>query len=287
MSQNKPTENEHFIPQVYLRGFSPDHKRVYQYDLLNWKAYPLISTRKICYQKNLYELENGDGDYICQNGIENLLSIYEGVYGELLAGIADKAQFDRNYNTQSFLTSKEKMLLIGFMSLQIIRMPYFIDTGKDIAIDLNKRIQPYQARNFSILTSLPIYKQIDDEEKNLFSYVAEWFTDMSFTILRSNSHDIFTSDNPIYIYSKNKNSKEVNVKPEKVIFPLTSNLVLYMLPIQKIKSEFKNRLYPLLPERICEIRKSIASASMRWLYSYHPLTDTEIKEIRIARSDRS
>ena len=237
--------------------------------------------------KNLYEFKNGEGDFVCQNTIEKELSIYESAFGKLLSAIADKAQYDKNLYMQSFLTSEEKMLLIGFMSIQIIRMPYFIDAGAEIAFDLYKGIQPYQARNFSILTNLSIYQQLNDKEKNVFSYVAEWFTDMSFFILKSNSHDVFTSDNPIYIYGRNKYSKDINLKPEKVIFPLTSNLVLYMLPTCKVKPEFDNRLYSLSTERISEIHKSIASASNRWIYSYQPLTENEIKEIRIARLDRS
>lgn len=287
MVQNKPTTDEHFISQFYLKGFSPDRNRVYQYDMLNWKAYPLILTRKICFEKNLYEFTDSNGSFVFRNTIENLLCEYEKVFSKVFASIISKTKDNRNFRTRTFLTTKEKGLLIAYMTIQILRMPYFIKTGEDVAIETCKEILPYQARNLSIISSLPIYKKFDENEKNLFFYVVQWFEDMAFIILKSESHNIFTGDNPIYFYGKDKYSNDVNVKPEKVIFPLTSNLVLYMLPINKVRPDLKNRLLPIQDEQIKEVHQSIAAISNRWLYSYSPLTEKEVKLIKKARQKRS
>ena len=282
MPTNKPTKKEHYIPQFYLKGFSPNNKQVFQYDILNRKSYPMIDTKRICYQKNLYELKDSNDSIVETNIIESALSKYEGAFQELFMGIDRKAKNNQNFNTRSFLSTQEKALLIGFLSLQIMRMPYWISIGEQNAIDIFD-LKPYQARNFSILTNLPIYKQLDASSSNIFSLVANWFTDMSFMIFKSRTNNIFTSDNPIYIFSKDKNSNDINIKPEKVIFPLTSNLVLYMLPVNTYP-EYKNRLIPIIDYILKEVHQSIALTSNRFIYSYRPLMKDEIRTVEEARS---
>ena len=281
MKQKNITVKEHFIPQCYLKGFSPDKKRVYQYDMLNWKTYPLTNTNEICCEDYLYEFKDGNGDIVIPNTIENALINYEGALKKLLIDITKKSHDVRNFHTRTFLSTKEKVLLIGLMSMQVMRMPDFIKIGEDTAKQMFK-IEQYQARNFSILTNLPIYLKLGSDDKTLFSLVANWFTDMSFMIFRSESHNIYTGDKPIYLYGKDKNNPDIDVKPEKVIYPLTSNLVLYMLPINKYP-EYRNRLIPITPRVLKEVHKSIAGTSKRFLYSFCPLTEEEIQEIREAR----
>lgn len=283
----KPTKDEHFIPQSYLKGFSPNNTSVYQYDVLNWKAYPLISTRKICFEKYLYEFTDESGNIVACNTIEETLAKYEGVFHDLLTDIADKANDFRNTKTNSFLTSREKTLLVGFMSIQIMRMPFLIDIGEKLALQINQNIQPYQARNYALLSTFQFLTDGESEEKNLFFYIANWFTDMAFIILKSSAHNIFTSDNPIYIYGKNKLSTDIEVKADKVIFPLAPDLVLYMIPIKTVRHDLKNRLLPMSDAHLKEIQQSIASTAKRWLYSYSPLTEKEITLIRKVRNRRS
>jgi len=285
-NENKPTTDEHYISQFYLKGFSPDKNRVYQYDIQNWKKYPLISTRKICFKKNLYEFTNESGDIVACNTIEKALSKYESVFHDLLINIANKANDFRNTKTHSFLTSREKTLLVGLMSIQIMRMPNFIEMGEEIALQINQNIQPYEARNFTLLSSFQFLTEAESNEKNLFFYIANWFADKTFIILKSNTHNIFTSDNPIFMHSKNKYSTDIELKPDKIIYPLSSNLVLYMLPLKEMPHNCRNRLFPMSSEHLREIHQSISVTAKRFLYSYRSLTNDEICIIKEARAKK-
>ena len=93
--------------------------------------------------------------------------------------------------------------------------------------------------------------------------------------------------NDCYIYGKNKLSTDIEVKADKVIFPLASDLVLYMIPNKNVRHDLRNRLLPMSDVHLKEIQQSIASTAKRWLYSYSPLTEKEINLIRKARNRRS
>lgn len=79
---NKPTKRQHYIPQVLLRGFSPDYLnknsskdvskyRIFTYNLnksnQNEKAIPI---KDICFEKNLYEIKDENENIICINHLE-------------------------------------------------------------------------------------------------------------------------------------------------------------------------------------------------------------------------
>ena len=60
----KPTEDEHFIPRVYLRGFSEiknskkknEKALIWQFNLKTMQQIPVpVDVKDICFEKNLYE----------------------------------------------------------------------------------------------------------------------------------------------------------------------------------------------------------------------------------------
>lgn len=52
----KSTIKQHYVPQVYLRGFSQDKKRIYRYDLTN-ESQKLVPISSVCHKKYLYEFK--------------------------------------------------------------------------------------------------------------------------------------------------------------------------------------------------------------------------------------
>ncbi len=74
----KPTENEHFIPQMYYKGFSEIKESgkayIWQFSLKTMCQMPgQVDVRDICLKKNLYELKGNYGSFIAQNTIEKNL----------------------------------------------------------------------------------------------------------------------------------------------------------------------------------------------------------------------
>ena len=117
MSKNKPTIDEHYIPQCYLKQFSPDGERIYQYDVITGKQSPApVPIKSICYEKHLYEFRDDNGDFVHRNLIEKAFGIYEGEFATVFRSIQSKSSYEANFNTRSFLTKNEKALLIFFIS---------------------------------------------------------------------------------------------------------------------------------------------------------------------------
>ncbi len=85
MSKNV-TKNQHYVPQVYLRGFSKDYEpgikvpekgRVYGYDLINRFQSLDVPIESVCRETYLYEIKNDDGFIISPNYIEKALGRME------------------------------------------------------------------------------------------------------------------------------------------------------------------------------------------------------------------
>lgn len=77
----KPTKKQHYVPQVYLRGFSNDGNSIYSSYLggnpeFN-KSVPISS---LCVENYLYEFRSKENDLVLTNHIEKILSKYENVF---------------------------------------------------------------------------------------------------------------------------------------------------------------------------------------------------------------
>ena len=71
----KPTENEHFVPRIYLKCFSEINKSgktlIWQFNLKTMRQTPVqVDVQDICFEKHLYEIKGSDGSFIAQNTIE-------------------------------------------------------------------------------------------------------------------------------------------------------------------------------------------------------------------------
>ena len=76
MKMNKPTKNQHYVPQVYLKGFSRDEIHVYRNEMIedrivSSKSVPIES---IFREKYLYEIKDSKGSFIAINHVEKCLS---------------------------------------------------------------------------------------------------------------------------------------------------------------------------------------------------------------------
>lgn len=84
-----------------------------------------MSVNSICIEKDLYEVTGKSGEIVYDNRLENRFSRLESRYAELRTNIKNKAFIKENYKTKSFLTSDEKLHLMGYMTIQLLRTPTF------------------------------------------------------------------------------------------------------------------------------------------------------------------
>lgn len=281
MQQNKPTINEHYIPQCYLKQFSPDGENIYQYDVLSGEQKPSpVPTRSICYEKNLYEFKDSAGEIVYRNLIEKGLSIFEGEFANTFRSIQSKARHKENFNTSCFLTTKEKAMLIFFMATLTLRNPDVLNIAQETADEILKihldasEINKSMTRNIALQYCLPIYKELDVKERNILNAVMGLFEDMSFGIGVTDKECIFTSDNPVVVFGENS-----PVVFKLVILPLSPCLVLFMTPLKDIPRGCYNRLLALNSKFVQFVNLAVADRCKRWIYSKSLLTKKQIKLI--------
>lgn len=290
---NNPVVNQHYIPRMYLRRFSEiktvnnkEKELIWQFNVETMQQIPTqVNIERICYKENLYEIRDIDNSFVNQNAIEKLLGDYEKVFSDNIGSIEKKASCEQNYRTRCFLSDKEKTLLLVFMTLQILRMPRTLQCAEEVANEIfGNNLKANQAKNIAILNCLQIYESLDVNEKNIFFYIVRWFEDMSFIIGKSESENFFTCDKPIYLLHKNKDTIDFfNSQLQEIIFPLSSNLVLWMRPFDKTTPDYRNRLVKLNNHGVEKVNGSIAISSQKWIYSKYQLTTDEIALIKEAK----
>src|SRR5947209_7784559 len=93
MSQHRPrrkhrTENQHYVPQFYLRGFTNDGGRMFCYDKVADKSYP-TSTTAAAQEPYFYEIPPGSFRKvnIPVNTVEKALSVVESTWAPLHAAL--------------------------------------------------------------------------------------------------------------------------------------------------------------------------------------------------------
>lgn len=81
------TKKQHYIPRVYLQGFSPDYykrvpermenrKRVWRYDIGKQQS-NLVDVGSICFEENLYEFRGANNTFVYRNFVEKFFSKLE------------------------------------------------------------------------------------------------------------------------------------------------------------------------------------------------------------------
>ncbi len=266
---NDITKKQHYIPQVYLRGFASDNElpmqknkeiestRIHCYDLVQHKVYKDIPIKTICYEKNLYEVTDGQGNYILPNYLEKVLSQLEGMFANYRKALKGKAYIKENYNTKCFLSREEKVFWITYISIQLMRSPEILKLAEETSQETWKNdINSEQAKNLARLVCLPFFKELNEEsmEAKLWDTIMGPMFNMSFSVCVDNKASFITSDNPVYLYSKTFPCEEY----EKIIFPVSSDLCLILIGGDEKKEYAKNFLFPASKD----VRKMIFSAQI-------------------------
>lgn len=286
---NKPTKNEHFVPRMYLKGFSNVQNKsgkekvfIWEFSLKSMQQIPTpVNIENICYEENLYELKNDDGSCIAQNIIENTFIKLEGQANKVIGQIITKSQSKQCLNYQTILSEEDKSYLIIFITALMYRDPQTIKNGMSILKTSNPEIDNRQARNNTLLNLLPMDIDAEWDGNTIIRTAIKDLCGMAFQIGIADDDVIITSDRPVIKWSPDKN--EIYNRPEAVVFPLTSRLVLYLFPIEKVEPIGRNCFIRLSEEQIKDIQYNVAVNAREWIYSRNPLTEEQIKIVKEAR----
>lgn len=288
MANKSITKKQHYVPQVYLRGFSTNNKQIWSYTIDSLDNGKYVPIESICRENYLYEVKDNEGNWLTPNWIEKILSKLEGMFAENLRRIEKKAFLTENYRTKCFLTKDEKVFWKLFVAIQMMRSPIVLHEANDTVRDLsNGMLTDNQIWAVAVSQCLPLFSDLKPEEKNVFNVFLQPLLTMSTAIGVDENGTMFTSDDPVYCYSSQRENVLQIEEYEKIVFPLTSNLVLLMFGGEMAKEYDKNRLFPLDDEAREDIKLSIAYSARERVFSKTELSPLDIHLIDRARKDKA
>lgn len=290
-------KKQHYIPQVYLRGFSLEyndkshetpHTRytIYCHDFTKTiQSYKPIPIKSVCYKNYLYEVTGDDGKIVLPNYLEKCFSVLEKMFSEYRYKLETKVFITENYATNSFLTQEEKIFWVTYIIIQILRMPQVLELAKQVGLETwEKKLTDKQAQNIARLSCLPFFSEVTvgSKEAKLINFLFEPLKSMTFGIGVDIQERIITSDKPVFVYSKIFPCKEY----ERIIFPISSQICLFMFGGEDKRRYRKNFLFPIGEEHREEIIKSMSASAFKKVYSNHIFDKKERRYIKEIMKDR-
>ena len=287
MGEQQITKKQHYVPRTYLRGFSPDPKRIWSYSLDPMDSGKIVPTESVCFKKFLYEVKDESGNLIAPNLIEKILSVLEGKFATNLRALEKKAFHKENYQTPCFFTTDEKLFWKAFIAVQIMRNPNVIKAAVDVTNDFfGNQLSQNKIQALAMSQCLPFFNEMKPEDTSAFSVFLKPLLDMKIALGVDEGGTIFTSDNPVCCYSSHRDNLSEATEYDEVVMPLTPKLVLFLLGGEVAKKHDRNRLFPLNPENLDFVKRTTAYNAQSWIFSQNTLTENDRAIIEQARKDR-
>lgn len=292
------TKKQHYIPQVYLRGFSPEYlsserkksKRekhtIYFYDLKKEQQSVMpIPIKSVCYENDLYEVTGENGDIVLPNFLEKCFSELENMFGKYRADLERKVFQKSNYEIKCFLKKEEKAFWVTYIILQIMRLPEVLKLAEEVGRQtLGNEFPNHQIKSAMRYFCLPLFKEIEpnDPSAAVIEYFLDRLKNMNFAVGVDYQGRIITSDNPVFVCTKETQDKEF----ERIIFPISAQICLLLFRSDDKNGLWKNCCFEIDEAFREEIIKSMSSMAFNKIYSNHILDKREKKYIKDITMDR-
>lgn len=282
----RPTEDEHFIPQFYLRGFSDIAKSrkalILQFNVKTMQQTPVqVDVKDICSKKHLYEIKNSEGAFVAQNTIEKTFGKVETAVSKVIHSIINKSKNANCLNCPAILSEEDKSYLIIFITSLLYRDPATIESGVRILQQSNPNMSTREARNFTLFNLLPLGIDSSWDENTIIRTAVSRLSGMAFQIGIADDDEIITSDRPVVVWPPKED--ELYNRPQAVTFPLTSRLLLYLFPFESVDPLANNCFVKLSKEQIHDHCGNMSVVARNWIYSRKPLTEEQLKIVKEAR----
>lgn len=280
-----------------MRGFSPEYINknneiplsrytIYCHDLTKEaQTYKPVPIKSVCYKNYLYEVTGHKGEIDLPNHLEKNFYEMEKMFGEYRHKLERKAFITENYTTNSFLTREEKLFWITYILIQILRIPQVLKLAEQVCLETwEEELNNKQAENIARLFCLPFFRGIAEGNKEtmVFDTLLRPMKSMSFGIGVDVQERIITSNKPVFVYSKGFPCKEY----ERIIFPISSQICLFMFGNKDKKMQRKNFLFPIDEYYREEIIKSMSASAFEKVYSNHIFDKNERNYIKESMKDR-
>lgn len=278
----KPTKDQHYVPQVYLKGFSQDQKRIYRYDLrTNTQKSEPVPISSICFEKYLYEFTDNLGKKLGVNYMEKCFCEFEANFSQHLNKLKSHITHKPDDNVLFVMSPDENTFWVVFTAIQMLRSPWVLSVARECSNEfLKEQFTDEELRTISVLLCLPFIKDLFDKEDTPLKHLINSIKNLSIAIGIDKNDRIFTSDDPVYCYGEDLNSIE------KIIFPISSNLVLFFLSDIYINTLNKILIFDINNYDLNEINLSISYAAQSCILSKYLLNETEIIQIKQALQDK-
>ncbi|MCR5608636.1 MAG: DUF4238 domain-containing protein [Lachnospiraceae bacterium] len=290
LNDSEYTKWEHFVPRVYLKGFSEIKKKKSKEKSLLW-AYNVRAMQQIncqvdiedfCAEDNLYELRDEEGKFIARNIIEKVFSRIEAQVGAVIEKIKTKSQNEKCMVCPCILSEEDKSILIILMTMILFRDPKTINLGMKFLKQENPDMDERASRNFTLLNLLPLGIIPEWDENTIIREAVTKYSGMEVQIGIASDDVIITSDRPVIEWPP-KDTELFN-RPRAVAFPLTSKLVLYLFPIETDQQIGRSFFFELSDEQIKDIQTNVAVCARKWIFSRNALTEEQMERIKEGRS---
>ncbi|SDB30247.1 DUF4238 domain-containing protein [Eubacterium oxidoreducens] len=295
--KNIHKRKQHYVPQVYLRGFSleyePREKKqdskksmIFTYNLIKQKydspnAVPISS---ICYENDLYEVCREDGKFVLENHLENFFAELEKMFGHYRTDLEKKTLRD-NIDASNFLTRKEKIFWITYIAIHLLRNKYFLEEAeKEIKGHINSTVSDGTIKNVVRMMSLPFWEKIDptSKEVQILRMVMEPMCKMRFCVGVDFEKKIITSDKGASVILKDSSADEY----AEVIFPITSSICMILLEDENKQQYSNNVLFELTEEEKEYIVENVVLDAYERIYTNHRFSVSEKKYIKEIAKNR-
>ncbi len=255
----KKRENkiQHFVPQCYLRNFSPNDIYVFIYDKIEKKSFR-NSVDKIAYEDFFYELPEKFIQNISELPFgtkfyekEFFANNVESLFSKLLEKIVNTGRLwsEKEYSFEIF-NNEDKSLFAQLIAIQYLRMPNIREKYSDATkktIDVEQKIlksflsqqNPDLKDSFDSInveydkTYDPILHSEMFANADFFVGMAEQLMNKHWIFYYTPDKDFFTSDNPILIKPHIQNQRPFyggfGMKGAEIIFPISSSILLSIL----------------------------------------------------------
>ena len=286
---NKPTVNEHYVPQVYLRGFATDSnpERIYRLSLSNISAgCKNVKINSQLVEKNLYEIKTDNNIFIGRNYIEKCFQEKETLFGEYRSKLFSEIEVCKDSNQIKYLSKEVRDFFTNFTLLQMVRLARIVKSACNKASDdLNKYTKAYEAH---ILTYFKLFPFFDKEKtlplvgQSMVEEMTPWLNEMVFFAGYFESNILFTSDNPVFAYIDNFDTKE----PTEIFFSLSPQCVIIFLHRDENNQIYDNQIIPLSNELASHIQICTIKNAQDALYSSYEFKGEDFAKIEEIRNDR-
>ncbi len=273
------THKQHHVPRVYLKGFSEDYNRVFFYNKTKREYSKLaVPVADLCYEKDLYEFVDTEGNLLNPNFIEKTFMRMESRFGKERNRLINASLIHSNFQRNDFFSNKSRAFWMAYCLLQVLRSPKVIAEEQKL-YEMMVEPNPIEAKNASLYLTLPFWGEITEDSKNAFCALLKPMITMDIAVgVVDSTEELFTSDNPVYFYTKNYPCEEYG----KIIFPITSKICLFFWGKDVNHERISNRMFKMSKELIEEIKWSVAYSAYDFIYSEHQLNRSDIALIRDA-----